>query len=69
MRKAASALGLEPYGLASSGGEDYELLFTARPEKKINACCIGEITESERIVIDIDGTEKPLTPEGYEHWH
>ena len=37
MRKAASCLGLSPLTLALSGGEDYELLFTAPPGKKVKA--------------------------------
>jgi len=69
MRKAASALGIEPYALATSGGEDYELLFTAPRGRKVDAVVIGEITESERIFVDRNGTERPFSPEGYQHWH
>jgi thiamine-monophosphate kinase len=69
MKKASGVLGIDPYRLATSGGEDYELLFTAAPGRKVDAVCIGEITESERVFVDKDGRERPLTPEGYQHWH
>ncbi len=69
MKKAASALGLDPYRLATEGGEDYELLFTAPLHRKVEAVCIGEITESERMVVGIDNKETPLSVRGYQHWH
>lgn len=68
MKKTASFLGKEPYVLATSGGEDYELLFTAPPRRRVNAACIGEITGSERVVVEQDGSERPFSPEGYQHW-
>lgn len=68
MKKAASFLKLDPYELATSGGEDYELLFTALPSKRVDAVCIGEITESERTVVDVDNIERPLLVKGYQHW-
>lgn len=69
MKKAAGALGSDPYKLATCGGEDYVLLFTASSKRKVDAVCIGEITESDRVFIDRNGREKPLLPEGYQHWH
>lgn len=68
MRTTAAALGLEPYRLATSGGEDYELLFTAPPNRRIALPSIGEITVSERVVVDIDGRESRFTAKGYRHW-
>ena len=68
MAKAAQALGCDPYRFAASGGEDYELLFTAPPGRKAGAVCIGEITESERLFVDEKGRTRALLPEGYEHW-
>lgn len=69
MKKAATFLNLDPYYLASTGGEDYELLFTAPHGRKIaGAHCIGEITDSERILVGLDGTERPFSYEGYQHW-
>ncbi len=68
MKKAARACGIDPYRLATSGGEDYELLFTVSPKRKVDAVCIGEITDSERVFIDRNGREKPFLPEGYQHW-
>ncbi len=68
MRKAAESIGKDPYGLATSGGEDYELLFTASPGRKVDAVRIGEITRSDRILIDRKGRERLFMPEGYQHW-
>jgi len=68
MNKAASCLGLSPLTLALSGGEDYELLFTAPPGKKVRALCIGDITESRRIIVDSAGSERPFSAEGYQHF-
>ena len=69
MKKTSRALGIDAYRLATCGGEDYELLFTASSKRKVDAVCIGEITESDRVFIDRNGREKPLLPEGYQHWH
>lgn len=69
MKKAAAFLGKEPEALATSGGEDYELLFTAPPRRRVNAVCIGEVTDSERVIVKEDGSERPFSPDGYQHWH
>ena len=69
LKKAASALGFDPYRFATTGGEDYEILFTASPRKKVNAWCIGEITQAGRMVVDLENQVKPFSPEGYRHWH
>jgi thiamine monophosphate kinase len=68
MRKTASCLGLSPLTLAISGGEDYELLFTAPPKKKVRALCIGDITDSKRIIVDSAGKERSFSAEGYQHF-
>jgi len=68
LKQAASHLGISPIKLALSGGEDYELLFTALSNKKTKAFCIGEITKSERVIVDNSGRERPLVPEGYQHF-
>ena len=68
LAKAAPCLGLFPQKLALSGGEDYELLFTAPPDKKVHGIHIGEITGNKRVIIDKSGREKPFSPEGYQHF-
>ncbi len=68
MKKAATALGIEPYALATAGGEDYELLFTAPPRRRVDGVMIGEITGSGRIFVDRKGNERPFSAEGYRHW-
>ncbi|MFZ5907212.1 MAG: thiamine-phosphate kinase [Nitrospirota bacterium] len=68
LRKAAEATGTQPIEFALSGGEDYELLFTAAGKKKIRASAIGEIIESGLVIVDQSGTEKPFSPVGYQHF-
>ncbi|TAL28599.1 MAG: thiamine-monophosphate kinase [Nitrospirae bacterium] len=75
MKKVSSVLGLNPFNLAASGGEDYELLFTAPPDYKPRAMshelkitCIGEITKKDRVVVDETGRESILKTAGYQHF-
>jgi thiamine-monophosphate kinase len=58
---------------ALHGGEDYELLFTARkrvPAKIAGVAItpVGEITRERRIVLVHGGSETELTPRGWEHF-
>jgi thiamine-monophosphate kinase len=61
---------------ALHGGEDYELLFTARPGRRLPSqisgvpiTCIGEITRRKQIsLIDKAGTRSPFEPRGWEHF-
>ncbi len=74
--QATALLGLDADILASSGGEDYELLFTAPdlPDAVLAGTggvpitCIGEITPHERTLVACDGTKSALQPKGYEHF-
>jgi thiamine-monophosphate kinase len=68
LKDAASSLGLSPVTLAISGGEDYELLFTAPPKKKVDAACIGEIVRSGITVIDGQGKRMNISKRGYQHF-
>ncbi len=84
LKYACKLLNLNPYKLATSGGEDYELLFTApdgiypfkdvvstpanSSSKQLSITCIGEIIPNARVVIALDGTELPLRAEGYQHF-
>lgn len=68
LKKTANFLGLSPLKLAMTGGEDYELLFTAPPDKKVKAIYIGDIVKSEKVIIDKYGFKKEFKPEGYQHF-
>ena len=62
--------------LAVHGGEDYELLFTVRPGRRVPAQIaglaltrIGRITRSERIILrNAKGVGCELAPRGWEHF-
>jgi len=69
LRETASRLGISPIQLALSGGEDYELLFTAPAAKKVKAIYIGDILKSKRVIVDMAGKEKPFSAEGYQHFY
>ncbi len=71
LKKACGFLKLDALRIATTGGEDYELLFTAPANADmaaISATCIGEITEEARIVVDTSGRETELKAEGYQHF-
>jgi thiamine-monophosphate kinase len=61
---------------ALHGGEDYELLFTARPGKQIASRIagipitrIGRITRTKKIILmKQDGVSHELQPQGWEHF-
>jgi thiamine-monophosphate kinase len=76
LKQACGVLGSDMLNLAISGGEDYEILFTAAdfPLESYNkshdiiVSYIGEITNEERAVIDNMGRKSPLKAEGYQHF-
>jgi thiamine-monophosphate kinase len=76
LKQAGRLLGMDPLRLAESGGEDYELLFTAadfpvelyNSSHEIKVTCIGEITCEDRTLIDKEGRPSPLKAEGYQHF-
>jgi thiamine-monophosphate kinase len=61
---------------ALHGGEDYELLFTARPNHRVpsqilgsRVTCIGEITRRKQVVlVNRAGTRSRLRPQGWEYF-
>ncbi|MBI5074698.1 MAG: thiamine-phosphate kinase [Nitrospirae bacterium] len=68
MRETSAWLGVPALELALSGGEDYELLFTAPAASAVKAFCIGEITHSGISVIDDKGKKIKVSARGYQHF-
>ena len=75
---AASGLAVDPLQLALHGGEEYELLFTARPDTRqriaalasdchLPITAIGEIVAGQELQLERDGARQPVQPAGYEH--
>ncbi|MDA8434143.1 MAG: thiamine-phosphate kinase [Nitrospiraceae bacterium] len=68
LKEAAAFLGVAAIDLATGGGEDYELLFTAPVNDKVKAFRIGEITHKGLRIVGKTGTTKKISPEGYRHF-
>ncbi len=74
--RRAKGLNRPPEEYACSGGEDYELLFTAPTEHEnriirlgVEATVIGAITGSKRVRIRFpSGEKRPFEPLGYDHF-
>jgi thiamine-monophosphate kinase len=75
---AANGLEIDPLQLALHGGEEYELLFTARPETRhriaalasdcnLPLTVIGEIVASHGLQLERDGARQMIQLAGYEH--
>jgi thiamine-monophosphate kinase len=69
---------IDPLKLALDGGEDYELLFTVRPESEkqlmtvaetigTRITAIGEIVGDNRLSIELNGAIESAERSGYEH--
>jgi thiamine-monophosphate kinase len=68
LKKAAAYFNMSYLDFALSGGEDYELLFTAGPKAKVDAVCIGEVMESGMTIIDERGMKMKVSSRGYQHF-
>jgi len=79
--RAARLLDRDPVAAALHGGEEYELLFTARPHDERRVLALGKrlglrVTAIGRIlphreglsVTGSDGKRKALVPAGWEHF-
>jgi thiamine monophosphate kinase len=74
MREAAAELGRDPLELAAGAGEDFELLFTAPPDKRdqieqaagLPVTWIGEVREGSGLRLLAAGG-RALDISGYEH--
>lgn len=79
VRKFAGRYGFNVDDFVLFGGEDFELLFTIRPEglervrralksTGTSATVIGRVTEGEGVFIRAGGKTQPLPDRGYEHF-
>jgi thiamine-monophosphate kinase len=80
IRELAEANNADPYAWALTGGEDYSLLFTVKPEnekkllaalekEEIHAVSIGKIVHKQGIRVYGDGTEMDTgTVGGFDHF-
>lgn len=81
LEQACRSLGWDPVELALTGGEDYELLFTAPAGKReqivaavadagISATVIGTVSDAVDglVLVDAQGMERPLSAKGFEHF-
>ena len=77
--EAKPGLGDDPFLLPLAGGEDYELLFTAPPDRAdairetlaplgTRLSVIGEITTTGLRVVGTDGSDYPVAVRGYSHF-
>ena len=75
---AAGTTGMDPLSLAINGGEEYELLFTARPADHqriltlaealgVTVTAIGNIVVAKQLHVERDGTIELLQSLGYQH--
>ena len=71
--------GLDETDLVLYGGEEYELVFTFRPENEgkisealggvgCSLLVIGEVTEEKDVVLVVDGALKPIRRGGWDHF-
>ncbi len=67
LKAAAQYLRVSPDVLVT-GGEDYELLFTAPENSVLDAYCIGEVVRSGMNFIDEKGKTHSLEARGYRHF-
>ncbi len=80
LKSLADVVEADPLDLALHGGEDYELL-AALPAEAVEPAAsslldrfgtsltpIGEVTESDLVAVEADGTERPLEPRGWDHF-
>ena len=79
-RQVARTLGLDPLRLAIAGGEDYRLLFTAKPvaREKIQELAahavggklfrVGTIVDGQGVVLSADGHDRRIDFQGYDHF-
>jgi thiamine-monophosphate kinase len=74
LAEAAAELGRDPLELAAGAGEDFELLFTAAPDRRedveraagMQVSWIGEVREGAGLLL-VGAAGRPLTITGYEH--
>jgi thiamine-monophosphate kinase len=82
VREVAAALGEDPLEFALRGGEDFELCCTVAPgaltpvldefrtQFGIDLTCVGVMTSEPALsLVQADGSQTPLSPQGFDHFH
>lgn len=69
-RRVSERIGSDPWELVLSGGEDYELLFTAPDSATIpvGCICIGTCVDSGISILDEEGVRREVGPLGFSHF-
>ena len=79
VRRFAEFNGLDALELALYGGEEYELVVTAKPNRWVAAetaveatggCLlpIGKVTRDKQVLLDVDGEKRGIERRGWEHF-
>ena len=75
---ASEGSGIDPLRMALHGAEEYELLFTSRPDDRgrvaeiarligLSITAIGRTVETEGLQLERRGVTSPLSPSGFQH--
>lgn len=71
VKKVAGLLGLDPIELVLASGEEFELVFTIKPELAkelgIEFSVIGRVVEGNGVYAIVDGKKRKIPPLGWEH--
>jgi thiamine-monophosphate kinase len=78
-KRFADACGVDVFELALHGGEEYELVVTAKPDRWRDAEAaveavggrllpVGKVTKEKRVILELDGKKRLIEARGWEHF-